>query len=97
MGDLNLDYFDNKLPGVKELKNLLKQFGFLQLINTPTRYSANKNSCLDLICFNSNNISNIQVCEVNISDHEMVLVTRQHITIKENKTSFIGRSYKKLQ
>ena len=32
MGDFNLDYFDNKIPGVKDLKNLVKQFGFVQLV-----------------------------------------------------------------
>ena len=93
IGDLNLDYLDNRVCGVKEFKLLLKQFGFLQHVTMPTRYAFNRDSCLDLICSNSNNIAHTQVCDVNISDHEMVLVTRRHIKIKDKKTSFIGRSY----
>ena len=93
IGDLNLDYLDSKVAGVKELKLLLKQFGFSQLIKGPTRFTANRNSCLDLICSNSNSIAHSQVCDVNISDHEMVLVTRRHIKFKDKKPSFIGRSY----
>ena len=94
MGDLNLDYFDNKIAGVKDLKLLLKQFGFIQHIVKPTRYSTNKDSCLDLICSNSNSIAHANVCDVNISDHELVIITRKHIKVKDKKTSFIGRSYK---
>ena len=36
IGDFNLDYFDNKIAGVKDLKTLIKQFGISQLINKPT-------------------------------------------------------------
>ena len=93
IGDLNLDFLDNKVAGVKELKLLFKQFGLMQLIKEPTRYSPIRNSCLDLICTNSNNIAKAQVCDINISDHEMVLMTRRHVKFKDKKTSFIGRSY----
>ena len=93
IGDFNLDYLDNKVPGVKELKLLLKQFGFSQLIKGPTRFTTNRDSCLDLICSNSNNIAKVLVCDVNISDHEMVMVTRRHVKYRDKKTSFIGRSY----
>ena len=94
MGDFHLDYFDNKIHGVKELKITLQQFGFAQHIKDPTRYCVNKNSCLDLICSNSDNVSNAKVCNVNISDHELVIITRKHVKIKDKRTSFIGRSYK---
>ena len=85
MGDFNLDYIDNKLPGVKDLKLLFKQHGFSQFIKSPTRYSAVKNACLDLICSNSDHIMNAQVCDVNISDHEMVIISRRHIKVKQKK------------
>ena len=34
------------------------------------------------------------VCDVNLSDHEMVLVTKKRIKIKTKKVAFKGRSYK---
>ena len=63
----------------------LKQFGFAQHIKDPTRYSINKNSCLDLICSNSDNIADAIVCDVNISDHELVFLTRKHFKTKIKK------------
>ena len=48
MGDLNLDIFDKNIKPAKEIVNTLKQLGLRQLIKEPTRYSHNKNNCLDL-------------------------------------------------
>ena len=75
-------------------KVIFKQYGLDQVINKPTRYSAQKDSCLDLICTNSDHISNVCVCNINLSDHEMVLITRKKVKIKQEKITFIGRSYK---
>ena len=67
IGDFNLDYLDNRVTGVKDLKLLLKQFGLTQYIKDPTRFSSTRDSCLDLICSNSNNISMAQTCTINIT------------------------------
>ena len=94
MGDFNIDYLDKKSDNTKRLKRLLKQFGMDQFINKPTRYSELKYSCLDLICSNSDYIANHKVCDINISDHELVMITRKKISIKSEKVTFTGRYYK---
>ena len=51
MGDLNLDTLDKNNMAAKEIVATLKQMGFRQLIKDPTRYSFNKNCCLDLFFY----------------------------------------------
>ena len=63
-----------------------------QIIKTPTRYSSKKNSCLDLF-FTNSDISNSLVCDVNLSDHELTIVTNTQIKIKTEEIAFKGRSY----
>ena len=67
---------------------------FFQHMGSPTHFSAQKDSCLDLVCSNSNNVADTLIANVNISDYEMVLISRKHIKIKDKKKSFVGRSYK---
>ena len=60
----------------------------------PTRYSLLRDTCLDLIFTNSDYIANSRVCNLNLSDHELVFFTRKKITIKQDKITFSGWSYK---
>ena len=94
MGDLNLDLLDNNIKSAKYLLSTLKQLGLRQLIKEPTRYSQNKDSCLDLCFTNSDIIARSGVCNVNISDHQMILLTRKKAKFTKLKCDFIGRSYR---
>ena len=94
MGDLNVDMLDKKNSSTKKLIDCTKPFGLRQLIKTPTRYSENKNSILDVIFTNSDFICNTGVCDVHLSDHQMVLTTRKKEKIKKQKCNFTGRNYK---
>ena len=94
MGDINIDMLDKKNISTKNLVELIKPFGLRQLIKTPTRYSKDKNSLLDVIFTNSDFISRCGVSDVNLSDHQLVLTTRKKIKIKKNKCTFTGRSYR---
>ena len=70
MGDLNLDKLDKNNHLAKEAVNTMKQLVLRQLIKELTRYSQNKDSCLDLSFTNSDIIAKSGVCNVNISDHQ---------------------------
>ena len=94
MGDLNLDIFDKNIKPAKEIINTLKQLGLRQLIKEPTRYSFNKNSCLDLFFTNSDIIARSGVGNINISDHQMILLTRKKAKFSKVKCDFVGRSYR---
>ena len=94
MGDLNIDILDTRNNSAKDLVNLVKQLGLRQLIKDPTRFSHNKNSCLDLFFTNSDIIAKSGVCNSNISDHQMILLTRKKIKLIKQKCSFTGRSYR---
>ena len=94
MGDFNIDILDKKNPSTKKLLELIKTFGLRQLIKKPTRYSKEKDSLIDMIITNSDFISNSGVCDVNLSDHQMVIVTRKKARVKKLKCNFIGRSYR---
>ena len=94
MGDFNIDMLDKKSPTTKKLLDLIKPFGLRQLIKHPTRYSKDKNSSLDQIFTNSDFISNCGVCDINLSDHQMILTTQKKLKIFKTKCNFNGRSYR---
>ena len=94
MGDLNVDMLDKKNIFTKKINDFIKPFGLRQLIKTPTRYSRDKNSMLDVIFTNSDVIGNTGVCDVHLSDHQMILTTRKKAKIIKRKCTFTGRSYR---
>ena len=94
MGDLNFDIFDKNNRFVKTLLNMSKQLGLRQLITEPTRYSPVKDSCLDLFFTNSDIIAKAGVSNVNISDHQMIILTRKKAKLVKQKCEFYGRSYR---
>ena len=94
MGDLNIDILDVGNGNVKALLNMTKQLGLRQLITEPTRYSPTKDSCIDLFFTNSDIIAKAGVSNVNISDHQMIILTRKKAKSLKQKCEFIGRSYR---
>ena len=92
LGDFNINYFTKNSPEMRELKWLEQKNSLSQCINTATRYS-NNNSCIDLILTNSIAILESGVLDVNLSDHEMIFVTRKHTKNINTPTEFTGRSY----
>ena len=64
MGNFNIDMCDKKNQSTKRLIELTKSYRLRRLI-----------SILDLIFTNSDFISNSGVCDINLSDHQMVLAT----------------------
>ena len=94
LGDFNIDILEKNDDKNKKFINTLKQFGLKQLIDEPTRYSNEKNSGIDLIFTNSDIISKSGVANVNLSDHQMILLTRKKAKSRKQRCSFEGRSYR---
>ena len=94
MGDLNIDMLDKKNISTKKITELIKSFGLRQLIRSPTRYSKEKNSLLDIIFTNSDFISISGVCDINLSDHQLIVTTQKKAKVKKQKCTFTGRSYR---
>ena len=68
--------------------------GLRQLITEVTRYSPIKDSCLGLFFTNSDIISKVDVSNVDISDHQTIILTRKKPKFVKRKCDFIGRSYR---
>ena len=95
LGDMNIDMSNNKDPNASLLKNKLLRHNLTQYIKQPTRYNnTNKGSIIDLIFTNSSHVNQYGVESWNISDHELVYLTRKHQTKIKHKTSFVGRTYR---
>ena len=77
MGDFNIDFLDKNSQDFKLLNNLIKQTGLDILINKPTHFSSQKNSCIDQILTNSNFIENSDVEDFNLSDHQLIYTIRK--------------------
>ena len=74
--------------------SLIKPSGLSQTIKNTTRYSRDKDSILDVFITNSNNIYDVGVCDINISDHQMILMTKGKSKTIPKKCTFTGRSYR---
>ena len=68
---------------------MTKQLGLRQLISETIR-----DSCLDLFYTNSDIIAKAGVSDVNISDHQMIILTRKKAKVIKQKCEFTGRSYR---
>ena len=98
LGDFNFDYGDKKRPSYKELSFTTQSMGLKQWIKGTTRYAFREgvptNSTIDLIFSNSDCISRVQTLDLNISDHQAILISRKKVYLKRNKIDFRGRSYR---
>ena len=83
MGDFNIDRIKRE-NDYRQLSTMFETKGYNQLINEITRYST-QSSCIDLIFTNSNQIFESGTLPVNLSDHEMIYVTRKKVKIKNRK------------
>ena len=95
LGDVNLDMLNKKDKYITLFKKKMSRHNLLQLIKQPTRYNTtNKGSLLDLCFSSSTNITQSGVGSWNLSDHELIYVTRKHKTNTKIKTTFEGRTYR---
>ena len=92
LGDFNINYLTPSNSDTKLLKWFEQKSSLKQIIKDITRFS-NLNSCIDLIFTDSLSLSSYGTLDVNLSDHEMIYVTRKHVKKNKASTSFIGRSY----
>ena len=90
MGDFNINYLAVNERHKKLLTNMESLTGLKQLITQPTRMT----NCIDLIFTNCNEIANSGVLDIDISDHDLVFVTKKKATITREQIDFYGRSYK---
>ena len=79
LGDYNIDFLKPRDPNTKLLKWIEQSTGLKQQIKFPTRYCT-INSCIDLIFTNCQKINKVQIHNLNISDHQMISITRKHLT-----------------
>ena len=94
IGDMNVDMIDKQNEAYRKLIELTKPIGLRQLIKQPTRYSNARDSILDICFTNCDFIQKSGVCDINISDHQMILLTRKKKLKQKNKCTFTGRSYR---
>ena len=93
-GDFNIDLNNMKDQNGKSLLNICKSYGLLQVIKKAKRYGKTRNSIIDLIFTNSKYIANSGVLNVNLSDHEMIYISKKNGKDPKIQTSFLGRSYR---
>ena len=89
----NIDWLEKRSNPTKRLVEFLSQVGLVNFISDPTRYSKNKDSCIDHIYSNSGCILESGVLDVNISDHELVYLVRKKQKTVNVKCEFMERSY----
>ena len=94
MGDFNIDLLDPQNKFTSEWKETIKLLGLKSLIKDPTRFSTQRNSCLDNILSNSNQCHMSGVLNINLSDHEAIYAVHEKMKAKSPQSDFYGRSYR---
>ena len=94
MGDFNIDWFEKNNQNYKKLLDLIKPLGLRQLIKNITRPSLQKDSCIDLMITNSDNVERAGTIDVSLSDHLLIHCTRRQLRLPKVKCNFTGRSYR---
>ena len=93
MGDMNIDLLTNDAD-TKTMHKFIKLIGCQQLVTKPTRTNEKTSTLLDLVITNSDHIVNVGNKTLNISDHDMIYITRKMILEKRQPITFTGRSYR---
>ena len=93
VGDMNIDIKKNKEASLLLIETM-QGCGLKQWIKGVTRYSK-KDSCIDLIFTNSKSVMRAGIMDVNISDHQMIYITKKKQKDCRKKVVFKGRSYKR--
>lgn len=84
LGDFNINMLNLESNYVNRLCNIFETFGLNQLINEPTRVSHNTANLIDLILYNSDNVADFGVEDINISDH-LLIYCRINLDVKSTK------------
>ena len=75
MGDFNINVSNPNEVSTKLLSDFELTHGLKQLIKTPTRGQ----NCIDLMFTNASDIANSGVFPINISDHDLIFITKKEI------------------
>ena len=94
MGDMNIDLL-TRVNDKKDLMDFAKLIGCKQYITKPTRSNKKTTTLIDLIFSNSEHITDSGVHTLNVSDHDLIYITRYKEPRVKEKASFEGRSYNK--
>lgn len=77
LGDLNWDYLDTSNIGWKNLHELELEFSVNQIITSATRNCLSKDSLIDVILTNMNNIFLSGCLDTSLSDHHPIFVIKK--------------------
>ena len=72
LGDLNVDTLNISDHNLNNLNSITSPLSLRNIIQEPTRLSANSATCIDLILTNNTNIQKASVEHLDISDHALV-------------------------
>ena len=95
MGDLNVNLKGPKSNGVDMIYDLCRDFYLYQKVDSPTRITSAGSSLIDIILTNMDNISNVGVHNIVISDHLPVYIIKKKHRIKREYAKVKGRPMKK--
>ena len=91
-GDMNCNFLVNS--DHKDLKSILVSFGLKQLITTPTRFTPESETLIDVICTNEpHHIYCTKVIPADLSDHELIGCARKLHNVKYQPRVITCRNY----
>ena len=80
LGDFNLDATETS-PHVSIVDNFVRESGFMQVINTPTRTTRLTKTIIDLLFVKSDNICKTGVINYHCSDHLSIYLVKKRLNV----------------
>ena len=96
LGDFNTDFLKRNVPATRDTISLIRNLGFSQLINSVTRPSLGKGTCIDWILTNSEFVAMSFVSNNLISDHYPVICVHKKAREIKSKVPRMIRLYNRL-
>lgn len=90
-GDFNWDAGDDSSLGVTFIEDIVSEFGLVQLIRSTTRVGRSRESTIDLIFANTNNILSVGCLSYLSSDHYPIYMVKKRLQPSGDRTEIRKR------
>ena len=93
IGDVNVDFKDNKSKYVAQMKRSIAQAGLTQYIDSPTRITLESSTIIDMHATNCAFVADAGVFPLNLSDHSLTYLRKKKSPPLKRNDYFFLRSY----
>lgn len=96
IGDLNIDFLKKTSASCRKARDMGRALNLMQVIQEATRITKSTSALIDVCFINIRHIAKSGIIEWSVSDHYPIYLIKKKINLQEEKVSFKGRDYTRL-